>query len=78
MNIKEQIIKILGRGMEGEFTPSEDADQILDLVLNALTIEKTEHVETECTDEKCIVKQRIIGRNMCIDAYEKLKNKLRN
>lgn len=94
MNIKEQIVEILKNcnketGFEDVSSePMWCADQILDLVLNSLTIEKKEL--RECTVEGipmcyicenylsgCEIVQESMAWNSCIDAYEELKNKLR-
>lgn len=84
MNIKEQIKEILHEHTrlifkEGIGNPvrrigikESTAHQILDLVLNSLTIEKK-------VENNYDVKEHFIapGWNQCVDAYEELKNKLR-
>lgn len=78
MNIKEQIVEILKNcnketGFEDVSSePMWCADQILDLVLNALTIEKK-----ECNVNSLMWRERVESWNGCVDAYEELKTKLR-
>lgn len=76
MNIKEQIREILGDELlvkDGVIYASDKTiDQILDLVLNALTIEKKDD-NPDSTEGRW----QEHGWNQCVDAYEELKNKLR-
>lgn len=77
MNIKEQIVEFLKKKYESrsEADYSETAGRLIDLVLNALTIEKEYYGNQPDRDglEDCYVG----GWNSCVDAYEELKTKLR-
>lgn len=82
MNIKEQIVEILNEVAGGEcsdFYMGQTVDQILDLVLNSLTIEKKTQQQTlpEVSLQDTLFDIKVRGWNSCIDAYEELKNKLR-
>ena len=76
MNIKEQLKEILCEAMffkpEHLDLTDKHADQILDLVLNALIIEKVSPDFPSSWH-----RENANGYNECIEAYEKLKNKLR-
>jgi hypothetical protein len=80
--MKEKIYKIIANHCDQDCTDKkctyceENVEQILELVLNEIVIEKRKHDTTECTDEKCIVLQRIVGFNQCINELEEIKNKL--
>lgn len=79
MNTKEQIKElIIWTGPTNEEGRERVANQILDLVLNALTIEKKEYQITPEGEFNFGSNQKTMGWNNCIDAYEELKNKLRN
>lgn len=72
MNIKEQIEEII---YQGQLNETQYIDQILDLVLNALTIEKR---DSETLHSTLSEEVGDYAWNSCVDAYEELKNKLRN
>lgn len=71
MNIKEGVRKLVEQYVYIDKLSSEKiTDQILDLVLNALTVEKETTIGVGHS-------YRMDGFNECVDAYEELKNKLR-
>lgn len=78
MTIKKQMIeKLSGYGIEPVFKAGI-ADQILDLVLNALTIEKKTKVTVDPFNMGSIMLVgEVNGHNKCVDQLEELKSELR-
>ena len=79
MNIKEQIKKIMEQSYyyTDDNSKNRNIDQILDLVLNSLTIEKKDPFRNKMSFEGRMEYAEEVGWDKCVDQLEALKAELR-